>query len=184
MDDMILRDLSDVIKNSLNKWPLIVDENDQASTFLRYRDTNYVNCLDMSSMESERFRLALVGAIRYGKPFVLDLMQYDSELLQAVRVVCEQIDSGVTGGGGSGLFEMIFSKDLIRNENYMKYVKVSVDGAEYEAFNFSKMRLDNFKVIFITSNPYPSNQLLALTMPIRVVCSTNGGSQRQRINSY
>ena len=99
MDDMIMRDLSDAIKNSHDKWPLIIDENEQAATFLRYRDTNYVNALQ--PITADRFRLALVGAIRYGKPFVIDLMQYDRELIEAVQVVCREI--------ASDLFDVICS---------------------------------------------------------------------------
>ena len=167
IDDMILRDLSGLIKNSLNKWPLLIDENDLASTFLRYRDTNYVNCLDTAAMKSESFRLALIGAIRYGKPFVIDLMQFDRELLEAVKVVCQQMDV-------SNLFEMIVrSKDLLRNENYMKLVKLGVDGKEYEAFNFTQARINNFKLIILTANPYPCNELMAITIPIKIVSSTN-----------
>ena len=76
IDDMILRDLSGLISKS-DKWPLIIDQNDQACTFLRYRDCNYINCFDTKNMQMDRFRLALIGSIRYGKPFVLDLMEYD-----------------------------------------------------------------------------------------------------------
>lgn len=63
IDDIILRDLSGLVSKS-NKWPLIIDQNDQACTFLRYRDTNYINCFDTKNMQMDRFRLALIGAIR------------------------------------------------------------------------------------------------------------------------
>lgn len=163
MDDMILRDLSDAIKNSLDRWPLIIDQNEQAATFLRYRDTNYVNCLDMQSMQTSRFRLALIGAIRYGKPFVLDLMQYDRELLESVRVVCDQIDPQ--------LFELMCNKKLLQNEYFLKLVKLQTDGKEYESHNFSQTRINNFKLLFLTSNPYPDEKLLKLTMPIKVIAT-------------
>ena len=163
MDEIIMRDLSDVIKNSVEKWPLLIDESDQAQTFLRYRDTNYINALDVQSMQPNRLRLALIGAVRYGKAFVLDLMQYDRELLQAFRVVCQQIDPD--------FFDMVCSKKLTLNENYMKFVRLQTDGNEYEAHNFNQTRLDNFKVIFITSNSYPSKELVSITMPIKIVSS-------------
>ena len=65
LDDVILRDLSGAVRNCEDKWPLIIDQNDQAITYLRYRDTNFINCLDMQVMKPEPIRRALLGAIRY-----------------------------------------------------------------------------------------------------------------------
>lgn len=162
IDDIILRDLGDTVKNSKDKWPLIIDQNEQASTFLRYRDTNYINCFDMNSMKPDKFRLALLGAIRYGKPFVLDLMQYDQELIESTKVVCSQIDPD--------LYEEICNKKIIENERYMRLVKPA-DGKDYEAHNFLDVRSKNFKVLFITTNPYPCDKLLKATLPIKIVVS-------------
>lgn len=165
MDDVVLRDLTDVIKNSVDKWPLIIDTNELAATFLRYRDTNYVNCLDMQNgMKPEKFRLALIGAIRYGKPFVLDLMQYDQELLESLKTVCAMI----TRYSGN-LFDDMCNKKILINENYMKLVDLDKDGKEYAQQNFNQTRLKSFKVIFITSNPYPGKWLSERAMPIKVV---------------
>ena len=163
-DDMILRDLSGVVKKSEDKWPLIVDQNEQAATFLRYRDTNYINCLDMQAMQGEKFRMSLIGAIRYGKPFVLDLMQYDQELVESVKMVCDQIEY-------PNLFEEMCNKKLMHKDNFMRLVKLEKDGKEYEHQNFNEIRLRNFKVIFLTANPYPNDKLMKMTVPIRVVTS-------------
>ena len=161
LDDTVLRDLGGSIQKSLDKWPLIIDQNDQASTFLRYRDTNYVNCLDVQIMQPEKFRLALLGAIRYGKPLVIDFMQYDQELLESLKVVCGQIDEK--------LFAEMCNKSIVKDEKYMRLVKPAVDGKEYEAQNFNEVRLKRFKVIFLTSNVYPSEHLLRMSLPIKVV---------------
>jgi len=163
-DDMILRDLSGIIRNSTDKWPLIIDQNEQASTFLRYRDTNYLNCLDMQAMQGEKFRRSLIGAIRYGKPFVLDLMQYDQELIESVKMVCGQIDY-------PNLFEEICNKQLMHKENFMRLVKLETDGKEYEHQNFNEIRLKNFKALFLTANPYPHDKLMKLAMPVKIVTS-------------
>lgn len=160
LDDLVLRDISGALKKS-DKWPIIIDQNDQASTFLRYRDTNYVNCLDMKSMEKEKFRIALLGSIRYGKPFVIDLMQYEQELLDVVKSTCDQIDDK--------LFDDIFSKELINDEKFVRLIRVEIDGKEYEVTNFNKIRLNNFKVILLTNNPYPSEKVLNLSFPIKVI---------------
>lgn len=160
LDDLVLRDISGAIKKA-DKWPIVIDQNDQASTFLRYRDTNYVNCLDVKSMEKEIFRIALLGSIRFGKPFVIDLMQYDQELIEVVKSTCDQIDDK--------LFEEIFSKELIKDEKFIRLIRLETDGKDYEVTNFNKMRIDNFKVILLTNNPYPCEKVLNLTFPIKII---------------
>ncbi len=47
------------------RWPLIIDSNQQAATFMRYRDTNYLNVCSPKNMETDTIRMALLGAIRY-----------------------------------------------------------------------------------------------------------------------
>jgi len=48
----------------LCRWPLIVDTSGQAATFLRYRDTNFINALSPRDVEPERIRLSILGALR------------------------------------------------------------------------------------------------------------------------
>ena len=164
LDDMILRDMSGAVKNSTDKWPLIIDQNEQACTFLRYRDTNYINCLDIQLMQPDKLRKALIGAIRYGKPMVVDLMQYDQELIEALKVVFDQIDSTI--------FADLTSKKLLKGEAFFRLVKPELDGKEYEIQNFSEIRINNFKLLFLTSNPYPCDSLLNITMPIKIINSS------------
>ncbi len=164
LEDVILRDLGGAVRNCEDRWPLIIDCNDQAVTYLRYRDTNFVNCLDMQQMKAEVVRRALLGAIRYGKPFVVDVMQYDQELFQAMRSVFEQIDAR--------LFDELLNKSILKGEGFLRLVKPEIDGKEYEIQNFSELRLRNFKVLFMTSNPYPCDEVLRVTMPVKIITST------------
>lgn len=46
------------------RWPLLIDTGEQAATFLRYRDTNYLNICNPRHMEPETIRMAILGAIR------------------------------------------------------------------------------------------------------------------------
>ena len=46
------------------RWPLVIDIAKQCSTFLKYRDTNYLCVLSPRDMESETIRLAILGALR------------------------------------------------------------------------------------------------------------------------
>ena len=59
------------------RWPLVMDVTDRSSTFLRYQDTNFLNVLDPAQMKPEVVRLALLGALRYGKAIVFDMMELD-----------------------------------------------------------------------------------------------------------
>ena len=52
---------------SLCRWPLIIDPHQQCSTFLRYRDTNYMNALLQKDMRPQAIRLAIIGALRLAK---------------------------------------------------------------------------------------------------------------------
>ncbi|VDP80751.1 unnamed protein product [Echinostoma caproni] len=90
LDDVLFKDVGDRLA-STEKWPLVVDPTDQASTFLRYRDTNYLNVLNPKQMHSETIRIALLGALRYGKPVVLDLMDLDNTLDTICRRAFESI---------------------------------------------------------------------------------------------
>ena len=54
-----------------------MDVTDRSSTFLKYCDTNYINALDPTQMNADTVRMALLGALRYGKPIVFDMMELD-----------------------------------------------------------------------------------------------------------
>lgn len=64
LDEVLMRDVGNRIKDS-GKWPLMIDPTGQASTFLRYRDTNYLCALNPKQMNEEVVRLAILGAIRF-----------------------------------------------------------------------------------------------------------------------
>ena len=89
----------------------------QVATFLRYRDTNYINARSQWDLQPENLRRALLGAIRYGKPLVLDMGHAD-----VFSSVCESLDAiqlvGPTSDGvaGVGLSNVVLSKDILRPE--------------------------------------------------------------------
>ncbi|KAJ8305745.1 hypothetical protein KUTeg_016290 [Tegillarca granosa] len=175
LDDVLLRDVGNKIKDSgsihVNFWPLMIDPSGQAATFLRYRDTNYINALSPHQMEPERVRMAVLGSIRYGKYLVLDMMEVD--MFDTVGDVWDNIQKG--------LLSMIMDKTILQEENcghvgmvlvlYLKMVKES-DGEEYSKNKFNDFRKDNFKFVIITKNPYPPTKLMETTYPIRIVVPT------------
>ncbi|XP_048763546.2 IQ motif and ankyrin repeat domain-containing protein 1-like isoform X2 [Ostrea edulis] len=160
LDDVLLKDVGNKIKDS-GKWPLIIDRSAQAATFLRYRDTNYLNSLNPKEMEANKIRLSLLGAIRFGKPLVLDMMEVD--MFHTVSDRFDEIDKG--------LMDKIMDKSIMQEENYLKLLKAG-DGPEYEKNKFSLFRTQNFKFWIITKNPYPPDYLLDTCYTIRIYVPT------------
>jgi len=58
--------LDEMVKDSESKkWPLVLDVTGAASTFLRYRDVNYLDMQNPGDAQNPtRIRLAMVGALR------------------------------------------------------------------------------------------------------------------------
>ncbi|XP_021375352.1 putative IQ motif and ankyrin repeat domain-containing protein [Mizuhopecten yessoensis] len=160
LEDVLLRDVGNKIKDS-GMWPLIIDPNAQVATFLRYRDTNYLNALSPAQMEADKARLAIIGSIRYGKPLVLDMMEVD--MFDTVTMRFDEILEG--------LMSKIMDRSILEEENYLKIVKKS-DGDEYAKTKFNDLRTKNFKFVIITKNPYPPEELLEKTYVIRMYVPT------------
>ncbi|CAK8672610.1 unnamed protein product [Clavelina lepadiformis] len=157
LDEVLMRDVGNRIKDS-GKWPMIIDTTGQASTFLRYRDTNYVCALNPKDVEEERMRMSLIGAIRFGKPFVIDMLEVD--MFATISDIFDNIHPG--------LMEDVMTKALLENSNYMKLIKPT-DHDEYQKSKFQHHRVDNFTLIILTKNKYPSEHLIEKTYPIRIV---------------
>lgn len=47
------------------RWPCLLDPSTTAGTFLRYRDTNFLQAVSPKEMEADRIRKALLGGLRY-----------------------------------------------------------------------------------------------------------------------
>ena len=54
------------------------------------------------------------------------------------------------------------------DDTFLRLVRPA-DGDEYAAHNFSSVRLKNFKVVYVTSSPYPSQALIDMSLPYRIV---------------
>lgn len=79
-----LRDLGDVLIKDVGRrleadgrWPAVVDASGRAGVFLKYADSNFAVALSPADMDPNRLRRSLLGALRYGKPFVVDMMDAD-----------------------------------------------------------------------------------------------------------
>ncbi|XP_066291839.1 IQ motif and ankyrin repeat domain-containing protein 1-like [Branchiostoma lanceolatum] len=156
--DVLIKDTGDKIKES-GKWPLVIDESDRVSTFLRYQDTNYLNAKNPGDMEPERIRMAIIGAIRFGKPVVLDMM--DSNMINAAADKFDVVQKG--------LLESVMTKDILVDQKYKSLVKDS-DPDEYtdQSSAFNHGMVDGFGFIVITSMASPPPELMQRTYVIRV----------------
>nr|XP_025043342.1 putative IQ motif and ankyrin repeat domain-containing protein LOC642574 homolog isoform X2 [Pelodiscus sinensis] len=159
LDDVLLKDVGGKI-HSDGRWPLIIDPSGQAATFLRYRDTNYLNTLNPNDMNMETIRLALLGALRYGKPVVFDMMEVN--MFDAVKRQLEGIETG--------LAEAILSKKILQNERYLSLIRAT-DGSEYAQTEFQATRIGNFKFFFVIKRHQPPEDLLQILLPIQVILS-------------
>jgi hypothetical protein len=74
LDDVIFKDVGGKLKEDGRGGALMVDLSKQAALFFQYNDTNYLNCCNPRHMEPETIRLAVLGALRFGKPVVVSIV--------------------------------------------------------------------------------------------------------------
>ncbi|KAK3089932.1 hypothetical protein FSP39_007726 [Pinctada imbricata] len=134
-----LFDDGDGLIQGTNWWPYIVDTKDIAGRFLLVRDVNLINSLDFKAMDAETIRRSLLGAIRFGKPFVFDIM--GSDMYKTLDEKFEEILPG--------LMQMVLDRSILKDDNYMKIVKPT-DSDEYQ----NKNEYDAFipRFVFVVLN--------------------------------
>ena len=157
LDDVLIKDVGDKVR-STGKAVCCIDISKQASVFLRYLDTNYVNCLSRNHMDADRLRRSIVGSVRYGKPLILDLM--DVDIWESVRFDLELVKKG--------LVDMLLDGSILKEENYMSLVKES-DGEEYHFTKFQDDRIAKFRLILLTAERFPTKEITDRTYNVRVV---------------
>eukprot|EP00118_Oscarella_pearsei_P010653 m.66547 g.66547 ORF g.66547 m.66547 type:complete len:641 (+) comp35393_c0_seq2:388-2310(+) len=181
LDDVLLRDVGNRIASD-GRWPLLIDPSKQAATFLRYRDTNYLNAFHPKDMEPESIRMSVLGAIRcttadywlkqydhfqlkgvfcgwfrYGKFAVLDLREVDMWESASQKFDAVQKD----------LLKSIMTKEILKEAKYLSLVKKE-DREEYGKNSFNESRISNFKFVIITRMWRPPEALIQQTYPIRI----------------
>eukprot|EP00730_Choanoeca_flexa_P004031 TRINITY_DN11580_c0_g1_i16.p1 TRINITY_DN11580_c0_g1~~TRINITY_DN11580_c0_g1_i16.p1 ORF type:complete len:590 (+),score=130.91 TRINITY_DN11580_c0_g1_i16:38-1771(+) len=160
LDDVLMRDVGNVIAND-GRWPLLMDASKQVATFLRYRDTNYINVCSPYETEPDRLRLAILGSLRYAKPLVLDMLDVDSlDLLQ------DRLDAI-----RPGLLSALLSKQIMNEQYYTELIK-SEDGDAYDPVKFDSTRIqEHFKMFLLTTALYPDPQMFLQLYPLVVIPS-------------
>ncbi|GFN98447.1 hypothetical protein PoB_002495300 [Plakobranchus ocellatus] len=155
VDAMVVYDKEGTVK-ATGKWAIVMDENSLIGRFLRHRDVNMLTAPDNADMQPEVIRKALLGSVKYGKPFVIDMMETDM-----YEFLVERFDEILPG-----LFEMVIDKSIIKDESYMKIVKDS-DGPEFHSkYDYN---IDDFSFLIITSCMAPKETILRKMYPVKVV---------------
>jgi hypothetical protein len=132
-----------------HKWPFLVDVSGRASTFLRYRDTNYVDAMHPNALRAETLRRCVVGALRHGKPLVVDF--HDAPLLEFVRDAFEAVEAG--------LWAALLDGSVTEPARYKSLLRES-DGADYDARRFSAAMTQSMIVLFVSSAFYIDDDTL------------------------
>ncbi|XP_044784339.2 IQ motif and ankyrin repeat domain-containing protein 1 isoform X2 [Bubalus bubalis] len=156
LHDVLMKDVGDRIRAD-GRWPLVIDPSGQAATFLRYQDTNYVDAVNPDHLRPERIRLALLGALRFGKPLVFDLREMD--LFLAVQQQLEAVQPG--------LAQELLGRGLLEQERYLSLLRPT-DGPEYGPNQFQEARLQHFRLFFVTKVRWPPAEQLQVLLPVRV----------------
>uniref|UniRef100_A0A4W5NWW1 Uncharacterized protein n=1 Tax=Hucho hucho TaxID=62062 RepID=A0A4W5NWW1_9TELE len=156
LEEVLIKDVGGKIKQD-GRWPLLVDTYGQAATFLRYRDTNYLDALHPGDMQPDKLRLALLGAIRFGKPLVINMMEVD--LFESVQNQLDQVNPGLS--------EQLMNKELLQEERYLSLVR-STDGPQYARTEFMLDRIEKFSLVMVTKQRHPPDALLTAFYPIQV----------------
>nr|KAF6404892.1 IQ motif and ankyrin repeat containing 1 [Rousettus aegyptiacus] len=162
LHDVLMKDVGDRIRAD-GRWPLVIDPSGQAATFLRYQDTNYLDAVNPDHLRPERIRLALLGALRYGKPLVFDLREVD--LFPAVQRQLEAVQPG--------LAEELLSRRLLDGDRYQSLLRPN-DGPEYGPTQFQEARLGQFRLFFVTKVQWPPAEQLQVLLPVRVQLPRGG----------
>jgi hypothetical protein len=106
-------------------------------------------------------RRLLLCALRYGKPFVIDVM--DADLWDMVPQLLDAVQPG--------LLDTLLAGAIMHEAQYMKLVRTG-DGHEYTAGSFCAERLARFRFILLTCQRAPESELLARMKVFRVKVDT------------
>lgn len=157
LDDVLLKDIGGKIKAS-GKWPMIVDPGKRAQLFLRYRDTNYLTACDPRHLTSESVRMAILGALRYGKFVVIDLLDIEDMW----TVITQKFDDVYPG-----LLLDIMKKNILNEDRYIKLMRPG-DSEDYLPKNFVTSHLDGFGFVVLSQLFTPPPDVAQLCYIIRI----------------
>mmetsp|Transcript_73596 Transcript_73596/g.221223 ORF Transcript_73596/g.221223 Transcript_73596/m.221223 type:complete len:264 (+) Transcript_73596:1129-1920(+) len=142
-----LADALDSVCNDSDRYTLLVDLGGKAATYFSYRDCNMLTYARPEDTSPERIRMALLGALRYGKPLVLDMM--------GLQLVHDEIDA-LFDAVQKGLLAKVLCRKILHEEAYSTLIKPE-DGDEYSmAFGaWQEKTVAHFQFVLVSKLPVP-----------------------------
>ena len=95
--------------------------------------------------DPEVLRKLLLGALRFGKPFVVDMLS-----LELSRESLSDLFDPIQ----PGLLELLLSKAILREEHYAPLIRAA-DGEQYLKQHWRERALAAFHFIILTKQPRP-----------------------------
>lgn len=141
-----LADALDAVGRDSDRYALVVDLGGKAGVYLSYRDANCCMAYRPADTDPEVVRKLLLGALRYGKPFVLDMLSLPLDV-EALDDLLDPVLPGLLG--------LLLSKRILLERHYAQLLRPS-DGEEYANLTLWKERnLQFFSFILLSRLPTP-----------------------------
>ena len=139
-----LADALDAVGRDTDRYSLVIDLGGKVTTYLSYRDTNMAMAYRPYDTDPVILRRLLLGALRYGKPFVLDMLS----MPLTYEAVSELLDPVMPG-----LLKLLLNRKIREEQHYSQLIR---DGDEEEYSNLTlwkESNLDYFHFILLSRLP-------------------------------
>jgi hypothetical protein len=138
-------DALDSVTEESDRPILVADLSGKVVTYFEYRDCNMHCYARPADIEPDRLRKGLLGALRYGKPFVLDMMSMDLEE-EAIRELFDAVQPK--------LLDKILSKKIMREEHYLSLVAEG-DDEQYNKVFWNEATTKHYTFVLRSKRPLP-----------------------------
>lgn len=138
-------DALDSVTEESDRPILVADLSGKVQTYFEYRDCNMHCYARPADIEPERLRKGLLGALRYGKPFVFDMMGMELDE-DAIREIFDAIQPK--------LFDKILSKKIMREEHYLALVSEE-DDEQYNKVFWNEATTAHYSFVLRSKRPLP-----------------------------
>jgi hypothetical protein len=139
------QDALDAVTKESDRPVLVADLNGQIGTYLQFRDCNMHCYARPADVEPERIRIGVLGALRFGKPFVLDMMSLELDH-EGVKALFDAVFEG--------LFGLILNKKIMKEQQYQKLFS-GKEGEEYGPAYWSEATTAHYNFILLSKHPLP-----------------------------
>ena len=139
------QDALDAVTKESDRPCFVADLGGKIGTYFSYRDCNMHCYARPGDIEPDRLRIGLLGALRFGKPMVLDMMSLDldedtiQELFDAVR---------------PGLWRKILNKSIMKQEHY-DTLKTGEEDETYGSAYWSESTTAHYQFVLLSKHPLP-----------------------------